>query len=44
MVDTIEVVKMLAAIHLSKYQDKTRRCKNKKVKPRKIKEGDLMLR
>ena len=43
-VDTIEVVKMQAAINLAKYQDETQRQKNKKVKLRDIKEGDLMLR
>ena len=43
-VDTIEVVKMQAAINLAKYQDETRRWRNKKVKSREIKEGDLVLR
>jgi hypothetical protein len=44
IVDTIKVVRMQAAINLAKYQDETRRWKNKKVKPREIKEGDLVLR
>ena len=43
-IDTIEAIKMQAAINLGKYQDETRRRKNKKVKPRQIKEGDLVLR
>ena len=43
-VDTIEVVKMQAAINLAKCQDETRRWRNKKVKPREIKEGELVLR
>ena len=43
LVDTIEVAKMQAAINLAKYQDETQRWKNKMVKPRTIKEGDLVL-
>jgi len=43
-IDTIEIVKMQAAIDLAKYQDETQRQINKKVKPREIKEGNLMLR
>jgi hypothetical protein len=43
-VDIIETVKLKAAKNLSKYQDETRRWKKKKVKPREIKEGDLVLR
>ena len=43
-IDTIEAVKMQAAINLAKYQDETQRQINKKVKPREIKEGNLMLR
>jgi hypothetical protein len=43
-VDVIETVKLRAAKNLRKYQDETRRWKNKKVKPREIKEGDLVLR
>ena len=35
---------MQAAINLGKYQEETRRWKNMKVKPRDIKEGDLVLR
>jgi hypothetical protein len=38
------MVKLQAAQNLSKYQDETWRWKNKKVKPREIKEGDLVLR
>jgi hypothetical protein len=42
-IDTIETVKMQAAANLNKYQDETRRWKNNKVKPREIREGDLIL-
>ena len=42
-IDTIEAIKMQAAINLDKYQDETRRRKKKKVKPGQIKEGDLVL-
>ena len=42
-IDTIEAGKIQAAINLGKYQEETRRWKNKKVKPRDIKEGDLVL-
>ena len=44
MVDTIEAGKMQAAINLRKYQDETRKWKNKKVRPRHVKEGDLVIR
>ena len=43
-IDIIEVGKMQAAINLGKYQEETRRWRNKKVKPRQINEGDLVLR
>ena len=43
-IDTIEAGKILAAINLGKYQKETRRWKNKKVKHREIKQGDLVLR
>src|SRR4029078_5324155 len=43
-IDTIEAGKIQAAINLGKYQEETRRWKNKKVKHREIKEGDLVLR
>ena len=43
-IDTIEAIKTQAAINLGKYQDETRRWRNKKVRPREIKEGDLVLR
>ena len=43
-IDTIEVGKIQAAINLSKYQEETQRWKNKKLKRREIKEGDLVLR
>ena len=43
-IDTIEAGKIQAAINLGKYKEETRRWKNKKVKPRNIKEGDLVLR
>ena len=42
-IDTIEASKMQAAINLGKYQEETRRWKNKKVKQRYMKEGDLVL-
>jgi hypothetical protein len=43
-VDVIETVKLRAAANLNKYQDETQMWKNKKVKPREIKEGHLILR
>jgi len=43
-IDTIEAGKIQAPINLGKYQEETQRWKNKKVKPRNIKEGDLVLR
>ena len=43
-VDTIEAIKIQAAINLGRYQEETRRWRNKKVRPRAIKEGDLVLR
>ena len=43
-IDTIEAIKTQAAINLGKYQEETRRWRNKKVRPREIKEGDLVLR
>ena len=41
---TIEAGKIQAAINLGKYQEVSRRWKNKEVKPREIQEGDLVLR
>ena len=43
-IDTIEAGKIQAAINLGRYQEETRRWKNKKVKPREIQERDLVLR
>ena len=43
-IDMIEAGKIQAAINLGRYQEETRRWKNKKVKPREIHEGDLVLR
>ena len=43
-IDTIKAGKIQTAINLGKYQEETRRWKNKKVKPREIQEGDLVLR
>ena len=43
-IDTIEAIKTQAAINLGRYQEETRRWRNKKVRPREIKEGDLILR
>jgi len=42
-IDTIEAIKTQVAINLGKYQEETRRWRNKKVRPREIKEGDLVL-
>ena len=42
--DTIEAVKIQASINLGRYQEEIRRWCNKKVRPREIKEGDLVLR
>jgi hypothetical protein len=43
-IDTIEAVKTQAAINLGRYKEETRRWRNKKVRPREIKEGGLVLR
>jgi len=43
-IDTIEAIKIQVAINLSRYQEETLRWRNKKVRPREIKEGDLVLR
>jgi len=43
-IDTIEAIKTQAAINLGRYQEETRRWRNKKVKPRQIKQGNLILR
>jgi hypothetical protein len=43
-IDMIEAIKTQASINLGRYQEETRRWRNKKVKPRKIKEDDLVLR
>ena len=43
-IDTIEAIKIQAAINLGRYQEETRRWRNKKVRTREIKEGDLVLR
>ena len=43
-IDTIEAIKTQAVINLGRYQEETRRWRNKKVRPREIKEGDLVLR
>ena len=43
-IDIIEALKTQASINLGKYQEETRRWCNKKVRPREIKEGDLILR
>ena len=43
-IDKIVAGKIQAAINLGGYQEETRRWKNKKVKPREIQEGDLVLR
>ena len=41
-IDTIEAIKTQAAINLGKYQEETRRWRNK-VRPWEIKKGDLVL-
>ena len=43
MIDMIEAIKTQSAINLSRYQEETRRWRNKKVRPREIKEGNLIL-
>jgi hypothetical protein len=43
IIDAIKAVKTQAAINLGRYQEETRRWHNKKVRPRVIKEGDLVL-
>ena len=43
MIDMIEAIKTQSAINLGRYQEETRRWRNKKVRPREIKEGDLIL-
>ena len=42
-IDTIKAIKTQAAINLGRYQEEIRRWRNKKVRPREIKEGDLVL-
>ena len=41
---TIETIKTQAAINLGRYQEETRRWRNKNVRPHEINEGDLVLR
>jgi len=43
-IDTIEAIKTQASINLGRYQEETRIWRNKKVRPREIKEDDLVLR
>ena len=43
-IDTIEAIKTQVAINIGSYQEETRRWRNKKVRPREIKEGDFVLR
>ena len=42
-IDTIEVMKTQAAINLGRYQEETRRWRNKKVRPRELKESNFVL-
>ena len=42
--ESIEAIRLQAAENLLTYQEETRRWKNKKVKPRSIQHGDLVLR
>jgi hypothetical protein len=43
-VQNIEEVRLQAATNMSAYQDETRRWKNKKIRPKLIRSGDLVLR
>jgi hypothetical protein len=43
-VQNIEEVRLQAATNLSSYQEETRRWKNKKIRPKFIRSGDLVLR
>jgi hypothetical protein len=43
-VQNIKEVRLQAAANLSSYQDETRRWKNKKIRPKLIRSGDLVLR
>jgi hypothetical protein len=43
-VQNIEEVCLQAAANLSSYQDETRRWRNKKIRPKLIRSGDLVLR
>ena len=43
-INTIEAIKTQAVINLGRFQEETRRWRNKKVRPQEIKEGDLVLR
>jgi hypothetical protein len=43
-VQNIEEVRLQPAANLSSYQDETRRWKNKKIRPKLIRSGDLVLR
>ena len=43
-IDMIEAIKTQAAINLGRYQEETRRWRNKKMRPWDVKEGDLVLR
>jgi hypothetical protein len=43
-VQNIEEVRLQAAVNLSSYQDETQRWKNKKIRPKILRSGDLVLR
>jgi hypothetical protein len=43
-VQNIEEVRLQAAINMSSYQEETRRWQNKKIRPKLIRSGDLVLR
>jgi hypothetical protein len=43
-VQNIEEVRLQAIANLSSYQEETRRWKNKKIRPKLIRSGDLVLR
>ena len=43
-IHAIEAIKTQAVINLGRCQEETRKWRNKKVRPREIKEGDLILR
>jgi hypothetical protein len=43
-VQNIEEARLQAGVHLLSYQEETRRWKNKKIRPKVVQSGDLVLR